>query len=84
MNEGRLDGIDRFMNPAQSSAQRAAYLTHRLLAFLRRQSLHPIAILVNEICRSLPELFNRTLMENIALKVELSLTNSGLLQTPNG
>lgn len=73
MNKGRLDGIDRFMDAAQSSAQRAASLTHRLLAFSRRQSLHPKAVSVNELIRSLADLLKRTVTENIVLKVELSL-----------
>lgn len=72
MNKGRLDGIDRFMDAAQSSAQRAASLTHRLLAFSRRQSLDPKAVSVNELIRSLTDLLKRTVTENIALKVELS------------
>src|SRR5580698_4154982 len=35
----RFDAIPRFMDAASTSAQRAAALTHRLLAFARRQSL---------------------------------------------
>ena len=73
MNKGRLDGIDRFMDAAQSSAQRAASLTHRLLAFSRRQSLHPKAVSVNELIRSLADLLKRTVTENIVLKIELSV-----------
>ncbi|RYD96739.1 MAG: hybrid sensor histidine kinase/response regulator, partial [Sphingomonadales bacterium] len=36
---GRLDDLDRFMDAATTSANRAAGLTQRLLAFSRRQSL---------------------------------------------
>ena len=36
---GRSDEIGRFTDAAVSSAHRAAALTHRLLAFSRRQSL---------------------------------------------
>ena len=32
---------DRFLKAATDSANRAAALTHRLLAFSRRQPLHP-------------------------------------------
>ena len=37
--DGRADEIGRFTEAAVSSANRAAALTHRLLAFSRRQSL---------------------------------------------
>ena len=36
---GRQDGIEKIMDAAHASSQRAAALTHRLLAFARRQSL---------------------------------------------
>jgi len=39
--QGRSDGVERYIHAAQSSTQRAAALTHRLLAFSRRQTLDP-------------------------------------------
>ena len=38
---GRLEDVQRFMDAASTSAHRAAALTHRLLAFARRQPLDP-------------------------------------------
>jgi C4-dicarboxylate-specific signal transduction histidine kinase len=37
--EGRVADVDRFLDAAMQSGQRAAALTHRLLAFSRRQTL---------------------------------------------
>jgi len=68
---GRSDEIGRFADAAVSSAQRAAALTHRLLAFSRRQSLDRKRIDPNQLVQSLQELFSRTKGAHITLKVEL-------------
>jgi signal transduction histidine kinase len=39
LSEGRVEDVDRFLDAAMQSGQRAAALTHRLLAFSRRQTL---------------------------------------------
>ncbi len=41
IGQGRLKDVDRYVNAAQGAARRAAALTHRLLAFSRRQTLAP-------------------------------------------
>ncbi|MEG3124238.1 ATP-binding protein [Sphingomonas sp. GB1N7] len=66
---GRLDDLDRFMDAASTSAQRAASLTARLLAFSRRQSLDARPLDVNALTASIEELLTRTTSENIALKI---------------
>ena len=40
-SQGRLTEIDRYITAAQGASKRAAALTHRLLAFSRRQTLDP-------------------------------------------
>lgn len=67
--QGRLDDIDRYVDAAASSAQRAATLTHRLLAFSRRQPLQPQVVDVNALLQSLRELFDRTLGPLIRLDI---------------
>jgi PAS domain S-box-containing protein len=69
----RLDDLDRFIGMAMTSAQRAAALTHRLLAFSRRQPLAPENIDVNERVKSLEDLLRRTTGEHIEVKVALDL-----------
>ncbi|MYZ45606.1 hybrid sensor histidine kinase/response regulator [Schauerella aestuarii] len=70
MAAGRTDGLDRFMDAALSSAQRAAGLTARLLAFSRRQSLDAKPLDVNVLVQSLEELLYRSISESIVLHVE--------------
>lgn len=66
---GRLDDIDRFMEAATVSAQRAAGLTARLLAFSRRQSLDSRPTDVDALIGSLEDLLRRTISERIALSI---------------
>jgi CheY-like chemotaxis protein len=68
---GRSDEIGRFTDAAVSSAHRAAALTHRLLAFSRRQSLDRRPLDPNQLVASLEELFRRTKGAHISLKVQL-------------
>ena len=71
IDSGRMDGIERFMDAAIVSAQRAASLTHRLLAFARRQSLDTKPTDANALVHGLEELLRRTLGESIRLRTEL-------------
>src|SRR3984957_19524760 len=61
----RPEDIRRFMDAATTSAQRAAALTHRLLAFARRQSLDTRPNDINRLVTSMEDLLHRTLGEQI-------------------
>jgi PAS domain S-box-containing protein len=67
--EGRIGDLDRFLNGALESASRAATLTHRLLAFSRRQPVDPRPLDLNELIGTVEELLRRSLGENIDLRV---------------
>ena len=69
---GRFTDLERFMEASIASANRAAALTHRLLAFSRRQSLDARAIDVNALVGSLGELLARTIGEQVVLCVRLA------------
>ncbi|MFJ2426865.1 MULTISPECIES: PAS domain S-box protein [unclassified Pseudomonas] len=69
---GRADEIGRFTEAAVSSANRAAALTHRLLAFSRRQSLDRKKLDVNELVHSLEDLIRRTKGDPIELELRLT------------
>ena len=58
---GKLDRADRYIDAAATSAQRAAGLTHRLLAFSRRQMLQPEALRLNEFVAQVVDMLQRTL-----------------------
>ncbi|AFY19569.1 PAS domain S-box protein [Pseudomonas sp. UW4] len=70
--EGRASEIGRFTEAAVSSANRAAALTHRLLAFSRRQSLNRTPLNPNDLIRSLEDLLSRTKGDHIELKLQLA------------
>ncbi len=67
--QGRLGEIDRYVNAAQGAAKRAAALTHRLLAFSRRQTLDPKPTDVNRLVSGMEELIRRTIGPAITLEV---------------
>jgi CheY-like chemotaxis protein/nitrogen-specific signal transduction histidine kinase len=69
LNQGRTDNVARYIDAAMTSANRAAALTHRLLAFARRQPLIPKAIDVNQLVVSLEDLLRRTIGETIDLEI---------------
>lgn len=57
---GRLGDIDKYLVAAQGATKRAAALTHRLLAFSRRQTLEPRPLNVNTLMFGMSELIQRT------------------------
>ncbi|GLS56442.1 hybrid sensor histidine kinase/response regulator [Methylobacterium gregans] len=68
ISQGRFEDIDKYMVAAQGAARRAAALTHRLLAFSRRQTLAPKATNVNTLISGMLELIQRTVGPSV--KVE--------------
>jgi PAS domain S-box-containing protein len=72
LNQGRTDNVARYINAAMTSANRAAALTHRLLAFARRQPLVPKNTDVNQLVVSLEDLLRRTIGETIDLEIAAS------------
>ncbi|WP_192561047.1 ATP-binding protein [Pseudomonas gozinkensis] len=68
---GRLDDLDSLIDLGVTSANRAAGLTHRLLAFSRRQSLDSKAVQMNDLVQSMGELLQRSLNESIQLDMRL-------------
>jgi signal transduction histidine kinase/ActR/RegA family two-component response regulator len=69
LNQGRTDNVARYINAAMTSANRAAALTHRLLAFARRQPLIPKSVDANQLVVSLEDLLRRTIGETIDLAI---------------
>ncbi|WHQ72585.1 PAS domain-containing protein [Methylorubrum extorquens] len=69
MQQGRLTDVDRYMTAAQGAAKRAAALTHRLLAFSRRQTLDPKPTDVSRLAMGMHELIQRTVGPGILVEV---------------
>jgi len=69
LSEGRLEGVNRYINVAQESARRAASLTQRLLAFARRQTLVPKTVDVNRTIAGMADLLQRSVGPNVHVEV---------------
>ena len=69
VGQGRLTDLDRYVGAAQSAAKRAAALTHRLLAFSRRQTLDPKPTDVNQLVGEMADLIRRTVGPAIEIEV---------------
>ena len=67
--QGRMSDVDRYLLAAQGAAKRAAALTHRLLAFSRRQTLDPRPTDVNRLMADMEDLIRRTIGPSITLEV---------------
>ena len=65
--QGRVGELDRHATAALGAAGRAAALTHRLLAFSRRQTLDPKPIGANALVVEMGELIQRTVGPQISL-----------------
>jgi len=69
LTQGRLDDAKRYISAAQSAGKRAAALTHRLLAFARRQNLEPKPTNVNRLVAGMEELIRRTVGPAVRVEV---------------
>ncbi len=69
MQQGRFGDLERYVSVAQGATKRAAALTHRLLAFSRRQTLLPKPTDVNRLVGGMEELIRRTIGPAVALEV---------------
>ena len=63
--QGRFKDLEKYIAAAQGAAKRAAALTHRLLAFSRRQTLEPKATDVNALASGMLDLIRRTVGPSI-------------------
>ena len=69
ISQGRYKEVERYISTAQGASNRAAALTHRLLAFSRRQTLNPKATDVNRLIAGMRDLIKNTLGPEIELRV---------------
>ncbi|KQT76814.1 hypothetical protein ASG51_07370 [Methylobacterium sp. Leaf465] len=60
--------VERYAEQALKAADRAATLTHRLLAFARKQPLAPEAIACNRLIAAMSDLLRRSLGESIRIE----------------
>jgi CheY-like chemotaxis protein len=72
LDQGRTAEIGRYVEMALSSVSRAAALTHRLLAFSRRQTLDPKPIRIDWLVGSMADMFRRTVGPSIQIEIRLA------------
>jgi signal transduction histidine kinase len=60
--------VGEFIEGARQGAQRAVTLTQRLLAFSRRQALHPQPVDPNKLITNMSDLLHRTIPESIRVE----------------
>ncbi|MCF5637931.1 PAS domain-containing protein, partial [Pseudomonas syringae] len=68
IEQGRWSDVDKYIVTAQGAAKRAAALTHRLLAFSRRQTLDPQPTDVNRLMSGMTDLIQRTVGPSILVE----------------
>ncbi|SFW77890.1 response regulator [Pseudomonas sp. NFACC10-1] len=69
---GRVEDLNGLIDLGVTSANRAAALTHRLLAFSRRQSLDSKPVEMNHLVNAMDELLQRSVNESIHLQLRLA------------
>ena len=78
LRQGRVTDVEKYVTAADGAAKRAAALTHRLLAFSRRQTLNPRPTDVKKLVSGMEELIVRTVGPSIAVE---TVSAAGLWQS---
>jgi signal transduction histidine kinase/ActR/RegA family two-component response regulator len=83
LSQGNLEAVDRYIGAAEGAVKRAAALTHRLLAFSRRQPLDPRPTNVNRLIADMQELIRRSMGPSINVEVDAAVDLWTTLIDPN-
>lgn len=81
--QGRGADVDKYVDAAQSAARRAAALTHRLLAFSRRQTLDPRPTDANALIAGMEDLIRRTVGPSVVVETSLAPGLNSTLVDPS-
>lgn len=82
LSQGRFTDVERYLRVAQNAAQRAAALTHRLLAFSRRQTLAPVPTDLKDLIDGMEELVSRSVGPAISVEAQFSVDSWSVLVDP--
>ena len=83
INRGNADDALRYLPATRQAVSSAAGLTHRLLAFSRRQALQPVATETNRLIQRMGDLIRRTLGSAVWFELQLSDTPCWTMCDPN-
>ena len=81
--QNRFGELDRYITAAEGASKRAAALTHRLLAFSRRQTLDPRPTAINGLVLGMEEMVQRTVGPRIQVQVRTAERLWNTLVDPN-
>jgi PAS domain S-box-containing protein len=81
--QGRISDLERYITAAQGASSRAAALTHRLLAFARRQTLDPKPTAPNALITNIQDMIQRTVGPEIKVKTQFAQCVWPILCDPN-
>ena len=81
--QGRTAELQRYIDIAMKSVDRAAALTQRLLAFSRRQNVDPKSTDMNKLISGLKDLFKRTVGPGIQIETRMAANLWPTLCDPN-
>jgi signal transduction histidine kinase len=68
--QGRTSELGRYITAALEASRRAAALTHRLLAFSRRQTLAPKTTHINQLVEGMADLISTTIGPSIVMQIQ--------------
>ncbi|HEY8607709.1 MAG TPA: ATP-binding protein [Noviherbaspirillum sp.] len=72
LQQGRTDGLERYVDTASTATGRAASLIQRLLSFARQQSLKPVQVDINQLVDGVADLVQRAIGPAIRLELRLA------------
>jgi PAS domain S-box-containing protein len=78
LTQGRLNDAERYIMAARNAATRAAALSHRLLAFSRRQTLDPQPADIDRLIAEMEDMIRRTVGPAVRIEV---VSTAGLWNT---
>src|SRR5438477_5465933 len=78
----RREAVRRDVEQVQRAAERAARLTHQLLAFARREVVRPELLSLNDVIAEMEQLLRQTIGEHVELVTSLSPGLSGVMADP--
>lgn len=83
LTQGRHDEAQQYIAVARQSIDRAATLTHRLLAFSRRQTLSPQAVQLDTLLGGIGKLIQQTVGPTIDVRLDLTEAGWAVRCDPN-
>lgn len=78
ITRNELNGAERYVAAARKSVEWAAGLTHRMLAFARRQALQPRAVEPDALIHGLGEMIQRTVGPEVQARLEDGVRAEGV------